>query len=158
VAQAFRPALPRFVGAFFFAAVSAFAQLPSGPGKADVEKLCAQCHEIERSVSLRQDRTAWQSTVDKMAGLGMKASDKEVQAALDYLAAHYPASEVPPLNVNKARSIDFESALSLPRSQAARIIEYRTSHGDFHSLDDLKKVPGVDVAKIEAKKDRIVFQ
>jgi competence protein ComEA len=135
-----------------------FAQLPAGPGKAEIEKLCAQCHEIERSISLRQDRAGWQATVDKMAGLGMKASDKEVQAAIDYLAAHYPASEVPPLNVNKARSIDFESALSLPRSQAARIIDYRTSHGDFHSLDDLKKVPGVDAAKIEAKKDRIVFQ
>ncbi len=140
------------------AAAASFAQLPAGAGKAEVEKLCAQCHEIERSVSIRQDRAGWQSTVDKMAGLGMKASDKEVQAAIDYLAAHYPASDVPPLNINKARAIELESALSLPRSQAALIIQYRTKNGDFKSIQDLKKVPGVDAAKIEAKKDRIVFQ
>ena len=48
--------------------------------------------------------------------------------------------------------------MSLLRSQAALIIQYRAKNGDFKSIDDLKKVPGVDVAKIEAKKDRLVFQ
>ena len=38
------------------------------------------------------------------------------------------------------------------------IIQYRNKNGDFHSIDDLKKVPGVDAAKIEAKKDRLVFK
>jgi competence protein ComEA len=144
------------LGLVFSAA--AFAQLPAGPGKAETEKLCAQCHELERSVSLRQDRVGWQATADKMTGLGMKGTDKEIQAAVEYLAAHYPASEIPPLNVNKARAIDFESTLSLPRSQAALIIQYRTKNGEFQSIDDLKKVPGVDVAKIESKKDRLTFK
>lgn len=137
---------------------AAFAQLPAGPGKAETEKLCAQCHELERSISLRQDRAGWQSTVEKMSGLGMKATDKETQATIEYLAAHYPASDVPPLNVNKARAIELESTLSLPRSQAALIVQYRTKNGDFKSIEELKKVPGVDTAKIEAKKDRLIFQ
>jgi competence protein ComEA len=148
--------MPRFVGAFFFAAVAACAQLPAGPGKSDVEKLCAQCHEIERSVSLRQDRAAWQSTVDKMAGLGMKATPTEITAAIDYLAAHYPASEMLPLDINIARAIEFESVLSLPRSQSAAIIQYRSKNGPFKTIDDLKKVPGVDAAKIEAHRSRMV--
>jgi competence protein ComEA len=76
---------------------------------------------------------------------------------LDYLAAHYPAEDVPRLNVNTARSIELESTLSLKRSEAAAIIEYRTKHGPFKSIEDLKKVPGVDIAKIEAKKDRLTF-
>jgi competence protein ComEA len=134
------------------------AQLPEGPGKIETEKVCAQCHELERSISLRQDRAGWQATVDKMAGLGMKASEKDLQAAVEYLAAHYPASDVPPLDVNKARAIELESALSLPRSQAALIVQYRSKNGDFKSIEDLKKVPGVDTAKIEAKKDRLVFK
>ena len=134
------------------------AQLPDGAGKAEVEKMCVQCHELERSVSLRQDRAGWQATIDKMTSLGMKGAPKDMQAALDYLAAHYPASDVPPLNVNKARAIEIESALSLPRSQAALIIQYRSKNGDFKSIEDLKKVPGVDAAKIEAKKDRLTFQ
>ena len=52
---------------------------------------------------------------------------------------------------------ELESTLSLPRSQAAAIIEYRTKHGDFKSIADLKRVPGIDAAKIEAKKDRLTF-
>jgi competence protein ComEA len=134
------------------------AQLPDGPGKTEIERLCVQCHELERSISLRQDRAGWQTTVGKMSSLGMRASEKDVDAAVEYLSTHYPASDVPPLNVNKARAIEFESALSLPRSQAALIIQYRTKNGDFRSVDDLKKVPGVDAAKIEAKKDHLVFK
>ena len=139
-------------------AVPAFAPHPDGPGKAETEKLCSQCHELERSIAPRQDRAAWQATMDKMVSLGAKGTDKEFAAVLDYLALHYPGEDVPRLNINKARAIEIESALSLPRSQAAAIIDYRTKHGDFKSLDDLKKVPGVDVAKIESKKDRLTFQ
>lgn len=139
------------------AACLAFAQLPPGPGKAETEKICSQCHELERSISLRQDRAGWQSTVDKMVNLGAKATDKQAALVVEYLAAHYPADEVPRINVNTARAIEFESGLSLPRSQAAAVIEYREKHGPFKSIDDLKKVPGVDVAKIEAKKDRLAF-
>jgi competence protein ComEA len=124
----------------------------------ETEKLCAQCHELERSVSLRQDRGGWQTTVDKMVGLGMKATDKDMQAVVEYLTAHYPAADVPMLHVNQARAIEFESLLTLLRSQAALIIQYRTKNGAFQSIEDLKKVPGVDVAKIEAKKDRLIFQ
>jgi competence protein ComEA len=144
--------------ALVFLAVPAFAQLPDGPGKAETEKVCSQCHEVERSIAPRQDRAAWQSTIDKMVALGAKGTDKEFALVLDYLASHFPADEVPRINVNKARAIELESALSLPRSQAAAIIEYRTKHGDFKSIADLKKVPGVDTAKIEAKRERLAFQ
>jgi len=136
---------------------SAFAQLPDGPGKAETEKVCSQCHEIERSVSLRQDRAGWQSTIDKMVNLGAKAPDKDLGLVLDYLSSHYPADAVPRLNVNKARAIELESALTLKRSEAAAIVEYREKNGPFKSIDDLKKVPGIDVKKIEAKKDRLTF-
>jgi competence protein ComEA len=39
----------------------------------------------------------------------------------------------------------------------AKIVEYREKNGPFKSIDALKKVPGVDAAKIEAKKDRLAF-
>lgn len=135
-----------------------WAQLPDGPGKAETEKLCSQCHELARSISLHQDRAGWDATVAKMVGLGAKASDSEIQLVTEYLAAHYPADEVPRIHVNTARAIEFESGLSLRRSQAAAIIEYRTRNGPFHSIADLEKVPGIDVAKIEAKKDRLIFE
>ncbi|HTP33237.1 MAG TPA: helix-hairpin-helix domain-containing protein [Candidatus Acidoferrales bacterium] len=148
----------RLVSALAIAAAAARAQLPDGDGKAEIQKLCTQCHELERSISLHQDRTGWQATVDKMAGFGMKASEKDMQAVVEYLTKNYPAEDIPRINVNKARAIELESGLSLPRSQAALIIQYRTKNGDFHSIDDLKKVPGVDAAKIETHKDRLVFK
>jgi competence protein ComEA len=37
------------------------------------------------------------------------------------------------------------------------VIEYRTKNGNFKSLEDLKKIPGVPFAKFEAKKDRLTF-
>ena len=89
-----------------------------------------------------------------MVSLGAKGTQKEFDAIVDYLATTYPGEEVPKIKVNEARAIELESGLSLPRSQAAAIIQYRTKNGDFKSIEDLKKVPGVDVAKIEAKKDR----
>jgi competence protein ComEA len=137
---------------------AAWAQLPDGPGKAETERLCSQCHELARSISLRQDRAGWEATVDKMVSLGAKATDKETGAVIDYLAAHFAAEEVPRINVNKARAIDLESGLTLKRSEAAAIIEYRAKNGSFKSIDDLKKVPGIDAAKIEAKKDRLIFE
>lgn len=112
---------------------------------------------MARSVSLRQDRAGWETTVNKMVALGVKGSESDLSAVLEYLVRHFPASEVPPIEVNKARAIDFESGLSIKRSEAAAIIRYRTENGNFKSIDELKKVPGIDPAKIEAKKDRLVF-
>ncbi len=140
-----------------FAGVAWTQQLPDGPGKAETVKVCSGCHEIERSVSLRQGREGWSATIDKMVTMGAKGTDKEWAAVLEYLTAHYPAEDVPKINVNEATAIQLESGLSLRRSQAAAVIEYRTKNGPFKSIADLKKVPGIDAAKIEEKKDRLAF-
>lgn len=142
------------VAAPFF---SAAQQLPDGPGRAEVEKLCKQCHELARSISPRLDRDGWNQTLTKMAAFGMKSNDHDYALVLDYLVKNYPAEDVPRINVNKATAIELESGLSLKRSQAAAVLAYRAKNGDFKSLDDLKKVPLIDVEKIEAKKDRITF-
>lgn len=140
-----------------FAFTAAAQELPDGAGRAEVEKMCKGCHELARSISPRQDRDAWSTTMSKMTAFGMKGSNEEYAAALDYLAKHYPAEDIQKINVNKASAIELESGLSLKRSQAAAVIAYRTKNGSFKSIDDLKKVPLVDGAKIEARRDRIVF-
>jgi competence protein ComEA len=127
------------------------------PGKAAAQRICVQCHEYERSVAPRQDRAGWRTTMDKMIALGAKGTPEEFDSILDYLSKTYPGEEVPKIKVNEARAIELESGLSLPRSQAAAIVQYRAKNGDFKSIEDLKKVPGVDVSKIEARKDRLVF-
>ena len=136
---------------------SLWAQLPEGPGREETERVCKNCHELPRAVSRRQDRDGWQTTLSKMVALGTKATDQEFALILDYLAQHFPADELPPVNVNQAAAIELESRLGLRRSQAAAILAWRAKNGKFKSIEDLKKVPGVDGEKIEAKKDRIVF-
>ena len=148
----------KLAGLSFILAVSAHAQLPDGPGKTETERICSQCHEIERSLSLRQDRAGWQATMDKMVGMGAKGTDKEFQLVVDYLAKNYAGEAAAAININEAEAIDLESGLSLKRSEARAIVDYREKHGKFKSLEELKKVPGVDAAKIEAKKDRLSFK
>ena len=139
------------------ARLQAQPQLPDGPGKEETNKLCTQCHELARSLAPRQDRDGWQATMAKMVGLGMKGTDQEMATVTDFLARNYPAPDVPPLNVNTAAAIQLESRLTLRRSQAAAMIAYRDKNGNFKSIDDLKKVPGIDPEKFESKKDKIVF-
>ena len=132
-------------------------QLPEGPGREETMKLCKQCHEVARSISLRQDRDGWHTTMNKMVAFGMKSTEQEYATVLDYLSKHFPADEVPRVNVNTATAIELESGLTLRRSQAAALISYRDKNGDFKSIEDLKKVPGLDADKLDAKKDRIAF-
>lgn len=134
------------------------ANLPEGPGKAETERLCQGCHDMSQSVSLRQDRNGWSATLIKMVGFGVQATEEELGVLVEYLAKHYPAGELPPLDVNKARAIQLESRLSLKRSEAAAILRHRDEHGPFKSLKDLLAVPGIDTAKIESKQDRLVFR
>ena len=140
------------------AALPLQANLPEGPGRQEAEKLCLGCHDMAQSVSLRQDRNGWAATIMKMVGFGVKGTDDELLTLVDYLAEHFPAGQLPPIDVNSARAIQLESRLSLKRSEAAAILRYRKDRGKFDSLKDLLEVPGIDAGKIKAKKDSLIFR
>lgn len=135
----------------------AAAQLSDGPGRSETVNLCSQCHAPEVVMSVRQDRAGWAATLRKMAALGAKGTPAEFGAVLEYLATRFPANELPRINVNTATAIDLESGLTLKRSQAAAIVAYRAEHGPFRSFEDLRKVTGLDVAMLEAKRERLAF-
>lgn len=141
----------------FTAGLMAQPQFPEGAGREETLKLCKGCHELERSISKKQDRDGWQATMTKMVAFGVKGTNEEMRAVVDYLAKHFPAEEVPPVNINEATAIEMESRLALKRSQASAIIAYRNKNGKFKAIEDLKAVPNLDYEKIEARKDRIVF-
>lgn len=131
--------------------------LPEGPGKDAVTKVCTQCHELARVVSLHQDRAGWQATIQKMVSLGANASPEDFEAILNYLSKNFPASPPPKLHINSARPIDIEAALTVRHSQALAFVAWRDKHGPITSLDELKNAPGIDFAKFESHKDRIEF-
>jgi DNA uptake protein ComE-like DNA-binding protein len=132
--------------------------LPEGPGKAQVLQLCGACHEAAKATSVKLTREGWIETIDRMKAFGATGSDEDLAAVLEYLSTHFRGDTVRPLDMNTAEAIDLESVLQLLRRESRAVIDYRAKHGQFSSLDDLKGLDPAIFKKIEAKKDRIVFQ
>lgn len=138
-------------------ASSASAQpLPEGAGRETVVKLCGTCHPPERGASVRLTREGWQDVMTRMVGLGLKASDEDLNTALEYLATHFKGEAAAPLNLNRATPMQLQSVAGLLRSESAALIAHRTKAGPCKTLDDLKGVAGLDFAKIDKRRDRLV--
>jgi DNA uptake protein ComE-like DNA-binding protein len=137
-----------------------FAQdtLPEGAGKEPTLRLCGTCHEAAKATSVKLTRDGWIETIDRMKAFGAAGADDDFAAVLEYLAAHFKGDTVRPLDMNTAEAIDLESVLQLLRRESKAVLEYRSTRGQFSSLDDLKGLDPAIYRKIEAKKDRIVFQ
>lgn len=143
---------------FFLFAVSGTAQvLPEGPGKATTEKMCKPCHGLENVVRARMTKDAWAREVDEMVAKGANGTDEEIEQVIDYLATNFGASATKKVNVNKASPDDLVTTLNLTSSDAAALVAYRNKRGKFKDLQDLTKVPGIDMKKLEASRNRIEF-
>ena len=142
----------------FAHAASAQDTLPEGPGKAQTLNLCGTCHEAAKATSVKLTREGWIETIDRMKAFGAAGSDEDFAAVIEYLATHFRGDVVRPLDMNTAEAIDLESVLQLLRRESKVVLDYRSKRGPFASLDDLKGLDAAIYKKIEAKKDRIVFQ
>jgi competence protein ComEA len=59
------------------------------------------------------------------------------------------------INLNTATAAELEALPGIGPGLAQRIIEYRTQHGPFPSLEDVQKVQGIGPKIYETLKDRI---
>jgi competence protein ComEA len=129
-----------------------FAQtLPDGPGKQTFEDTCSLCHSPTAVISMHKTKAEWKSKVTEMLQ-EQDVSDSDRTAIIEYLARSFPAT----VNVNKAPAKDLEALFTAKEVEA--IVQYRESKGNFKTIDDLKKVPGIDTAKLEAIKQQLDFQ
>jgi len=152
------PKVAMMIGSFSVCVYAQYLKLPDGPGKATTEKVCGSCHGAELVLGRQDDREGWGSVVNDMIERGAKGTDDEFYEVVDYLSTNFSkTSPVIKINVNKATAKDLEGALRLPAKQAAAILHQREAKGDFKSIDDLKRVPGIDAAKIEANKNRLAY-
>jgi competence protein ComEA len=133
--------------------------LPDGPGKATTEKVCGACHGAELVIGRQETREGWAAIVNEMVQRGATGTDEELSDVVDYLAKNFSkTSPVVKINVNKATAKDLEKALRLSEAEAAAVVHWREEKGDFKSIEELEKVPGVEAAKIEAAKNRLSFE
>lgn len=135
--------------------------LPEGPGKDVMVRLCGLCHAPDLAIQKGNTRDGWTQVVAEMIARGAQGSDDEFGTVVDYLTTNFPpkgdGKNVKKVNVNKADAPELQTALALEQKDAAAIVDYRKKNGDFKTLDDLKKVPGVDAAKLDSAKDKIAF-
>jgi competence protein ComEA len=140
---------------FLISALVPLAQaqdLPEGKGKDVLEQVCGACHGTDLVASRRATKQGWSYLVDDMVARGASATNEQIQIINEYLAKNLGQ-----VNVNKGPSAELASVLEITSAQADAIVKYRMDHGDFKTLDDLKKVPGLETAKLDSKKDRVVF-
>jgi competence protein ComEA len=120
--------------------------------KAVFETICGSCHPVSLADGLRAE-PEWKETIDAMVRLGMAATDEERARILRYLVRTQTK-----VNVNTASARQMAPVLDISEASAEALVKSRAEKGGFRILEDLKKVPGVEAAKIEARKDRIVFR
>jgi competence protein ComEA len=128
--------------------------LPDGPGKNLVEAICSDCHTTERIAAQQLTKPQWADKVLEMLQEAPDVKQSERDEIVEYLARNFPARA----NVNKADAKELQTVLGISPESATAIISYRQKNGNFKTLDELKKVPGVDPAKLEAKQQIIDFK
>jgi len=90
-----------------------------------------------------------------MVAAGAKGSDQELETVFEYVSTQFAAETEQALNLNTATALDLETVVGLLRKESAAFLAYREKNGPCRKLEDLKKIPGVDYSKIEARKARL---
>jgi competence protein ComEA len=133
---------------------------PEGQGKDTFLRICSVCHGPQIVLGRGNTADGWTQVVLNMVQRGAQGSEEEFGEIVQYLAKNFPPKaegSVTNVNVNKASAEEIKTALDIALKDAQAIVAYRQQNGAFKTVEQVEKVPGVDVAKIESKKDRITF-
>lgn len=144
-----------FLGLAFAGDDEEIKLLPDGEGKEATTRVCLDCHGTGNFRQMRLSHDDWADQVAEMVDRGAKGTDKDLAAVTDYLTKNFgPDSKI---NVNTAPLVEMKTILRVTAQEAMALIQYRDTTGKFKQWQDLQKAPGVDPAKIEAKKDLMTF-
>jgi competence protein ComEA len=94
----------------------------------------------------------WKDTVEQMVSLGADGTGDQLEAVMRVLLR-----TLTKVNVNTAPATQLPLVLDITEATARAVVKYRAEHGKFKSLADLKKVPGINAAKLDTRKDRVAF-
>jgi competence protein ComEA len=129
---------------------------PAGDGKATFLQVCSNCHTPENVIGKNLSSDGWTDLLNRMIQFGATGSDDQFSAILDYLSTNFgpvPAK----ININKATSMNLRNWIGMSPKSADAIVAYRTAHGDFKTLDDVKQAPGADAKLLDSVKDSLTF-
>jgi len=115
-------------------------------------RMCSECHDTSRISSTRRTRADWEDQIGQMIEQGAKGTDKEFETVIGYLLRTFGK-----VYINNAKADEIVSVLTLSQKDADAIVAYRAANGRFVDFDALKKVPGIDLKTLEARKDAVSF-
>jgi competence ComEA-like helix-hairpin-helix protein len=122
------------------------------PAAAVFAETCAKCHDGARITAMRRTSADWEDIIKKMIEKGAPGTEKDFETIYDYLLRHYGK-----LNINSAPASEIVTILGLTQKEADGLLAYRKSNGPFADFDAVKKVPEIDVKKLDERKDAITF-
>jgi len=128
---------------------------PARDDKADkalLDDLCAACHESSLVEGPLRAPAEWDETIEKMQAYGASVSKEQFAQLRTYLLRTFGKA-----NVNKAAAPDLAPVLDITVAVAEAVVAHRQQNGPFKTLDDLKMVPGLDAAKVDGRKARLMF-
>jgi competence protein ComEA len=114
--------------------------------------LCNECHTAAQIVARRRTRAEWEEITIKMIEKGLAASEKDLETVFAYLNRNYGT-----VFINRAPADEIMAVLTVSQHDADAIVAYRKTAGPFTDFEAIKKVPGIDLKKIEDKKDAIAY-
>lgn len=133
-------------------------QAPPGPTSADdpgaalFGQMCIKCHDAARITAMRRTGTEWEEVLTKMIEKGATGTEKEFETVYGYVLRNFGK-----LYINAARPDEIAMVLGVSDKEAQALVEYRKANGPFADFDAVKKVPGIDLKKLDQQKDAIAF-
>jgi Helix-hairpin-helix motif len=125
---------------------------PLAGEQASLQAVCAKCHNLQIVMDTPMSYEGWHDTVQKMIDRGADGTDDQLADIMDYLHRTMTTIEV-----NSADADELAIVLGAPEPVAQAIVARRKAK-KFKNLDDLKSVPGIDAASVDAKSRLLFFQ
>jgi competence protein ComEA len=142
-----------FATGWMLAVVAAMQDgFPDSAGKPEVVRVCGGCHDAEIILANLKTPGEWAETLQNMAQQGAEATPDEWRLIARYIDTNFAL-----IPINKAAADQLQLTMDVAPGVAAAIVKHRQDHGPFESIDEVKRVAGVDAAKVDARKNRFVF-
>jgi competence ComEA-like helix-hairpin-helix protein len=113
---------------------------------------CSSCHGTERALVAPRTRKGWEGVLAEMANMGAQLETGEQEAVLAFLTERHGL-----VNVNTANAEELVG-LGLSKKDADSIGSYRSEHGPFADFAALRSVPGLDLDRLNAVRERVAFR
>jgi len=115
-------------------------------------RMCSECHDSKRIVARRRTSSEWETTLKDMITEGAEGTEKEFVAVFNYLVRTYGK-----VFINTAPATEIRAVLGVTPAQADAIVAYRKENGPFADAEAVKKVPGLDLKKIDELAEALAF-